>query len=550
MLVALMATTLVALALVTSPAIAATAKALEPNVTIKGDCAVPPIWVSLDSWRVLEIRSVPGAQTPETYAERAQVRLKQVAQDDTFQPRQFTVRDEPPYSFIGIERNGKFVRELAVDDRAGACFGLTRQALAEKYRADLHQAVERYRTRNTPHAWLVGTALALLVLGVFVLLLRLELGINRRIKDQIARRRRFPLLTGFGLLSQLVAVEQARRLVQLLRQLTHWTLLLLISYLLIPLLLGFFPPTEGLAEGLRSQIIAVVVGAFSALAGVIPDLLKVAVILTLTVFVIRGSNACFRAVEEDRLQIPGFYPEWGQPTARLAAILLGLMGLMLAYPYIPGSNSKAFQGAGLLLGVLAALGSSAIATNIISGLMLIYTRAFRIDDRVEINGTVGIVQERALLVTRVRTPRNELVSIPNATVIGASIVNFSFSRREIQQPVAIATTVTIGYDVPWRQVHELMLNAAAETIGLSLDLPPFVLQTSLNDFHISYELNAFVADVDTYRRTLSDLLGAIQDQFAAAGVEILSPGYHAMRNGNRSTLPPWPAAPFGEQPPG
>ncbi|MFM7265470.1 MAG: mechanosensitive ion channel family protein, partial [Cyanobium sp.] len=135
------------------------------------------------------------------------------------------------------------------------------------------------------------------------------------------------------------------------------------------------------------------------------------------------------------------------------------------------------------------------------------------------------------------TPRNELVSIPNATVIGASITNYSLAEREIQRPVALATTITIGYDVPWRQVHGLMLAAAASVPGICTDPAPRVLQTALNDFHISYELDACVRDVDRYRETLSELLAAIQDQFAAADVEILSPGYHAVRDGSASTVP-------------
>jgi small-conductance mechanosensitive channel len=154
-----------------------------------------------------------------------------------------------------------------------------------------------------------------------------------------------------------------------------------------------------------------------------------------------------------------------------------------------------------------------------------------------------VVQDRDLLVTRIVTPRQEVVSLPNASVIASPILNYSFSRREAAQPVAVATTITIGYDVPWRQVHRLLLGAATSVAGISAEPPPFVLQTSLNDFHISYELNAFVGDVFRYREILSDLLGAIQDQFAEAGVEILSPGYHAMRNGNPSTVPPWPPRP-------
>ena len=148
-----------------------------------------------------------------------------------------------------------------------------------------------------------------------------------------------------------------------------------------------------------------------------------------------------------------------------------------------------------------------------------------------------MVQERSLLVTRIRTPRNELVSLPNATVISSPIVNYSFPGRELHQSLALATTVTIGYDVPWRQVHELLLAAAGEVKSISAEPAPFVLQPSLNDFHISYELNASLRDVSTYRQSLSDLLGAIQDQFTAADVEILSPAYHAMRHGNASTVP-------------
>jgi small-conductance mechanosensitive channel len=197
----------------------------------------------------------------------------------------------------------------------------------------------------------------------------------------------------------------------------------------------------------------------------------------------------------------------------------------------------------LFVGLLAALGSSAVATNVISGLMLIYTRAFQEGDRIEINGVLGVVQDRDLLVTRIVTPRHEVVSLPNAAVIASPILNYSFSGREGAQPVALATSVTIGYDVPWRQVRELLLAAARSVAGIVGEPAPYVLQTSLNDFHITYELNASVGDVLTYRETLSDLLAAIQDQFAAADVEILSPAYHAMRNGNQSTVPSWPPQP-------
>ena len=503
-------------------------------------CSNPGQFVRLDGQNVLEIRHAPAPQRIADYVGRANERLLEMARDPQLNPGRLQLREEPPFTLIGFPlAYGQFQTEMGVDDAMARCFGQSRQQLARLYHDRMVAAILRYRSSRSLSAWLKGTALAALVLATYVLWWRLQVWINARL-SQMIQQRPLPLLRllrhlGIG---TLVDPEQVRTSLQVLRQVLHWSLLLLISYLLIPLLLGLFPPTQLIAAGLRQHLQGLVLGFLGGLVQAIPNVLSIVVIGMITVLAIRGSNAWFRALESGRVGLPGFYQEWAQPTARLVAIVFVLAGLVAAFPYIPGSDSKVFQGAGLLVGVLATLGSSAIASNVISGLMLIYTRAFRKGDRVEINGVLGVVQDRALLVTRLQTPRNELVSIPNATVIGASVVNFSFSRREILQPVALATTITIGYDVPWRQVHELMLNAARSVEGITDEVEPFVLQTSLNDFHISYELNAFVRDPATYRQTLSAVLSALQDQFAAADVEILSPGYHSIRNGNRSTVPP------------
>ena len=515
------------------PALPARSGALEPATPV-------PAWVSLEGRRVIEIRSAAGAQTPELLARRATQDLRLLA-ESTVAPEQLQVRELPPYTMIGlVGDDGRFNPRLAVDDRAAAAFGLSREELATQYRDQLRGAIRQFRSSHTPLSWLRGTALALLVLAIYLLWIRgqnwLNLQLAARI-DRLARQGGLGLRLGG---SQVLDSQQGQEALQLLRRLGHWSFLLLISYLLVPLLLGLFPPTQVIAEGLRSHLLQVVERLLNGLFGAIPSLLTIALILVFTRLVMQACSAWFLAIERGRLQFPGFYPEWARPTGRLMSAAILTAGLVIAYPYVPGSGSKVFQGAGLFVGVLAALGSSAVATNVISGLMLIYTRAFQEGDRVEINGVVGLVQDRDLLVTRIQTPRDELVSIPNATVITSSIVNFSFSRREIQRPVAIATTVTIGYDVPWRQVQALLLQAARSTEGIAPDPEPLVLQTSLNDFHISYELNAHVLEVDAYRETLSALLAAIQDSFAAADVEIMSPGYHAIRDGNARTVPPPP----------
>ena len=511
---------------------------LTPLQPLASLAETPGVWVTLDGRRVLEIRSAPGAQRLQAVGQRASRQLKQLADDYRVAPEQLVVQEDPPYSMVGLETgDGRFLPQLGVDDRAARAFGLSRQLLAQRYRDQLRFAIRHYRSSHTPEAWLRGTLLALLVLAVYLLWLRWQGLINARLRRWLAEAQR-PWLQGLRIGgSQLLAGGQVRGGLQWLRSTLHWGVLALASYLLIPLLLSLFPPTQAIAEGLRFQLLALLLGFGQGLVRLIPNLLTIAMILAISGLVIRGSNGWFAALERGQLRLPGFYPEWARPTGRMLAVLILMAALVIAYPYVPGSGSKVFQGAGLFVGLLAALGSSSIAANILSGLMLIYTRGFREGDRVLINGVLGVVQERALLVTRIQTDRCELVSIPNATVIGTAVTNYSFSRREIQRPVAIATTITIGYDVPWRQVHALMLAATHQVEGIAAEPAAYVLQLSLNDFHISYELNASLADVGQYRRTLSELLGAIQDQFAAAGVEILSPSYHAIRDGNPSTLP-------------
>jgi small-conductance mechanosensitive channel len=494
--------------------------------------------VRLEGRPVLELRAVAGAQQPADVARRASATLQEMADDRRIDPERFELREQPPYTMLGLsEPGGGFRALLAVDDRAAAAFGMARPALAERYRDQLRGAIRQYRSSHSLSAWLRGSAVALLLLGLYLVGLRLQATANRRLATWLAGgapQRLAGIQVGR---IQLLDGHQLGALLQILRRLGNAALLLLVSYLMLPLLLSQFPPTAAMGEGLRGHLRHAAGRLLDGAIAAIPNLLVVALILTLAILAMRASNAWFAAIARGRLQIPGFYPEWAHPTRRLVAGALLLLGLVAAYPYVPGSGSRTFQGAGLFVGVLAALGSSAVATNVISGLMLIYTRAFREGDRVEINGVVGVVRESALLVTRIETPRQEVVSLPNASVIAAAIINFSMPAREGRRPVALAATITIGYDVPWRRVHALLLAAAAAVDGVADDPAPQVFQTSLNDFHISYELDACVRDVERYRETLSALLAAIQDQFAAAGVEILSPGYQALRDGSASTVP-------------
>ncbi len=162
-------------------------------------------------------------------------------------------------------------------------------------------------------------------------------------------------------------------------------------------------------------------------------------------------------------------------------------------------------------------------------------RAFRIGDRVKIGEVTGDIIEKTLLVTRVRTIQNEVVSIPNSTVMSNHTINYSVEAAE--KGLIIHTTVTIGYDAPWRQVHQLLIDAALSSDMIEADPKPYVLQTSLDDYYVSYQINAHTKSPNKQALIYSSLHANIQDIFNKAGVEIMSPHYKALRDGNETTIP-------------
>ena len=234
-------------------------------------------------------------------------------------------------------------------------------------------------------------------------------------------------------------------------------------------------------------------------------------------------------IEIGKLVIPGFYRDWAQPTFNLLRIFIYAFTFIIIFPYLPGSDSPIFRGVSVFLGLLISIGSSSAIGNIVAGLVITYMRAFKVGDRVKIGDATGDVIEKTMLVTRLRTIKNEEVTIPNSAILNGNTINYSTSARELG--LILNTEVTIGYDVPWRKVHELLISAAQKTENINESPEPFVLQTNLNDFYVNYQLNAYTDDADKAAKIYSDLHSKIQDEFNEAGVEILSPHFQANRQG-------------------
>ena len=335
-----------------------------------------------------------------------------------------------------------------------------------------------------------------------------------------------------------VEVLSEERIAELLVLTTKFGRFIIVGFMLyfyISIILGLFPLTSTWSEILFGYILTPFMNAITAFINYIPNLFSIIVIIALTHYLLRFMRFISMEIGRGTLTLPGFFPDWALPTFKIARFLVIVFAAVVIFPYLPGSNSPFFQGISIFVGVLFSLGSSSAVANIVSGVVLTYMRPFQIGDRVKIADTMGDIVEKTLLVTRVRTIKNVDITIPNAMVLGAHIVNYSSSSEN--RGLILHTSVTIGYDVPWRKVHELLLEAAHRSQDILDEPKPFVYQTALNDFSVAYELNAYTDEPAAQARIYSQIHEHIQDVFNDAGVEILSPVYSALRDGNESTIP-------------
>jgi len=265
----------------------------------------------------------------------------------------------------------------------------------------------------------------------------------------------------------------------------------------------------------------------------------------LTRVIARGVSGFFLGVEQGRITIHGFHPETARATRRLVVFVIWIFSLTVAYPYIPGSNTEGFKGIGVLAGLIVSLGSAGLVNQVMSGLVIIYSRAFRVHDYVSIGDTEGLVTDLGLLSTKLLTVQKEEIVIPNATLVGMKAVNYT--RLANDQGSVASTSVTIGYDAPWRQVHSMLLLAASRAAGVCRQPPPRVIQRSLGDFYIEYCLMVQLLPMERPEErpiVLSELHGHIQDIFNEHGVQIMSP--HFMMQPPQPVVVPksdWFAAP-------
>jgi small-conductance mechanosensitive channel len=420
-----------------------------------------------------------------------------------------------------------------------------RQALADFYTYRIRQAIIEYREARLPGN--IFRSLAF-VLGLSVLLIVLLFTIRffyPRVKDWIQRWQatRISALQVKGL--EVVSAERMGNFFLKLLSTLYVSLILGCLAVYWILVLSLLPWTHGTARLLTEWASTAVISIAGGVLDYLPNLFFIAVIVIITRFIIKGLLFLFKAVEQGRLSLPGVSADLAMITYKIVRFLVLAFAAVMIYPYLPGAQSEALKGVSLFIGIIFSLGSTSAVANAMAGLSLVYMRAFRVGDRVKIGDTVGDVLEMRMNVTRIRTIKNVEVTLSNKQVLDSPIVNYSTEART--RGLILHTAVTIGYDAPWRTIHSLLTEAALKTEHIRKEPAPFVLQTALNDFYVSYELNAYTDQPNRMADIYSHLHQNIQDSFNEAGGEIMSPHYTQLRDGSRTAIPD-PYLPKGYEP--
>jgi len=423
--------------------------------------------------------------------------------------------------------NTEFI--FAVWESDAKKIGRPRKELADEYKETISDAINQYRKDYTLTSYLRGIGFAVIATLLLLLFWFAVLKLCKKeilfVNERFSGQKMFKFIDGKSMLT----------INNYIIRLVRFVILFLGIIIYLNFVLSFFPWTFNLSARLFKLITSPLIMFYNGFVEKLPDLFVLVVISAICYGILRATKHMFEQISEGNVHIKGFYREWADPTYRLVRLVVIIFALVAAFPYIPGSSSPAFKGISIFLGVLFSLGSSSAVGNIFAGLVLTYMRPFSPGDFVKISGIKGTVLSKHTFSTRLQTNRNQIVTIPNISVSSNHIVNYS--RMAKHEGVILETTVTIGYDVPWRKVHELLTAAAEVTPDVLDNPPPSIIQSSLDDFYVSYMLRVSTQSPDRELAVLSNLHQRIQDNFSKAGIEILSPHYRQNRSGEKTTIP-------------
>ncbi|NVM61737.1 small-conductance mechanosensitive channel [Mucilaginibacter sp. SG538B] len=488
-----------------------------------------PVIINRDT--LFKFYAPQGLFDPKERAGIVTQRIKALMSRIDFNPDSLTLKNDTSISVITY--NGQMI--MGVNNTDASYSELNRPQLAASYLSILKNKLGNVFESNSPKQLITNVLEAVAVIILLIVLIWIVNKGFRWIKLKIIRgwENRVKKLAEKG-----APIAYASRLLPFISGLVNIArlfIILLLVYLALPVLFYIFPSSQPIATQLIGFVVNPLKSILLAIVRFIPNLLTITVIYLVTRYIVKLVKFIATEIANGAIALQGFYPEWAIPTYNIIRVLMYAFMFVVIFPYLPGSQSKVFQGVTVFIGVLFSLGSSSAIANMVSGIVLTYMRPFKIGDRIKVGEIMGDVIEKNLLVTRVRTIKNEDVTVPNATILSGATVNYTSSSKTLG--LILNTSVTIGYDAPWETIHNLLISAAEATEGILANPKPFVLQTALNDFNVSYQINAYTDQPGKMAMIYSVLYQNIQDKFNEAGMEIMSPHFTAVRDGSHIQIP-------------
>ena len=456
----------------------------------------------------------------------AETRAKTIAQRIQRAAANYT---KPPDSVKVIEDAGRlkvyagneFVMNIYSADAEAE--GITPSIMAEIVVEKIKGIIKQYRHERSPDVIKSNALKALVALALLIIGLVAFSWLFQKLSDFFKRRLKNRIDTLENVSYKLIQANQLTKILHVLYQTVRVLILLIITVGFVDYILGLFPWTKAASIYLLELILDPLKSIGQGFINYLPSLIFLIIIYLITQYFVRLTRLFFNSIDNGGIVIQNFDSEWAMPTFKIVKFFMIVFAVVVAFPYIPGSSSGAFQGISVFLGVLFSLGSSSFIANVVAGYSMTYRRAFKKGDRIQVNDMNGYVEEQSLMVTRLRSVKNEEIVIPNSIMLSSSLTNFSVRAKTMG--LIIHTTVGIGYETPWRQVEAMLKEAADRTEGLLKDPPPFVLQKELGDFAIVYEINAYCNDVNKMYLYYNALHQNILDLFNENNIQIMTPAY-------------------------
>ena len=453
--------------------------------------------------------------------------------------KMFSLKTDSMYIVEGFSTSDIVYRNTvlaSVTENDAIWMNTTRDALALEHIDSIINAIADYQQRTSLWNTIRITGLCvLLFVALFCVIKGITYLFNHVIRRTIIKHKKDLFKHDYAILN----INRQLRLFMGGVKMIKYLFYIILFYLTIPLLFSIFPPTQKYAEILFGWILNLLYSLWNGFVDYLPNLIKIIIILVVLRYLMKFLKYLANEIEEKHLVIPGFYPDWAKATLNIIRIIVYAITLVMVFQLLPWSDSPIFQGVSVFVGLLISLGSTSVISNLMAGMVITYMRPFIQGDRIRIGDTYGDVVEKTPFVIRVLTPKNEVITVPNASVLSSNVINYSSKTKDSKDHgVVVYTTITMGYDVPWMQVQKLLIEAALKTPHIHRKPAPFVLQTALNDFSISYQINAYTKEATKIPLIYSELYKNILDTFRDAGLEMITFHYQAYRDVNQEIIPP------------